>query len=141
AFRVVNEQDWVPETPFSIQTLKDFNTVNPFLNIKPALKKSSFLVRLYANHTFNVLNRSSAKAERKFRKILGHKVFLQIRKYMPQLKEPSYAPTMNYMTAGTPVILPPYDGYDKDFPFNGKNYFIHHGLNAYYRLILHDYIR
>lgn len=138
-FRVVNEKDWVPETPFSLQSLKDFNEVNPFLNIKPALKNSKFLVRLYATHTFNTLDRSSGKAVRKFQKILGHKVFMLIRKALPGLKEPAYAPTMNYMTAGVPVILMAYQNYDEDYPFNGKNYFIHHGLDAYYELILHDY--
>lgn len=139
AFRIVNERDWVPETPFSLQSLKDFNAVNPFENIKPSLKGANLLVRLYANHTFNKLDRSSAKAARKFRKVLGHKMYLLIKKSLPQLKEPVYAPSMNYMTAGSPIILMTYKGYDKQYPFDGKNYFIHHGLDTYYQLILHNY--
>lgn len=139
-FRVVNERDWVPETPFSLQTLQDFNAVNPFQNIKPALKKSNLFVRLYAGHLFNKLDKSAKRSERKFRKTLGHQVYAIIKKTLPQLKEPpAYAHTMNYMTAGAPVILMAYPDYDKDFPFNGKNYFIHHGLNAYYQLVVHDY--
>lgn len=139
AFRVVNEKDWVPETPFSLQTLKDFNEVNPFINIKPALKNTHFLVRLYAMHVFNKLNRSSEKASKKFRKVLGSTLYKMIRKHLPQFPEPRYVHSMNYMPAGTPIILMPYKNYDEDFPYNGKNVFIHHGLEAYYLLTLHQY--
>ncbi len=48
AFTVVNAADWVPETPFSIQQVTDFNALNPFSNIKKVLKKQKLLVRLYA---------------------------------------------------------------------------------------------
>ncbi len=34
ACNVVNAADWVPETPFSVQTVSDFNTTNPFVNAK-----------------------------------------------------------------------------------------------------------
>jgi predicted lipase len=139
AFRVVNARDWVPETPFSIQTLEDFNTVNPFQNIKPALKHRSLLVKLYAGHVFNKLDRSSKKANKKFRRVLGHTVYKQIHQTLPEFREPVYAKSMNYMTAGTPVILMSYADYDHDFPFDGKNVFIHHGLKAYYLLTMHQY--
>jgi hypothetical protein len=140
AFRIVNEKDWVPETPFSIQTLQDFNEVNPFIHIKPALKKTGFLVRLYAMHIFNKLDRSSEKANKRFRKVLGKTLYKMVHKNLPPFPEPEYAHSMNYMPAGTPIILMPYKNYDTDFPYNGKNVFIHHGLEAYYLLTLHQYI-
>lgn len=139
AFRIVNEKDWVPETPFSLQTLQDFNDVNPFINIKPALRKTNFLVRLYAMHIFNKLDRSSKKANKKFRKVLGTTLYKMVRKNLPQFPEPKYAHSMNYMPAGTPIILMPYKKYDTDFTFNGKNVFVHHSLEAYYLLTLHQY--
>lgn len=138
ALRVVNEKDWVPETPFSLQTLDDFNHPNPFTRIKPALKRTSLLVRLYAGHLFGRLDRSSKKANRRFRKTLGRTVYRQIRHQLPEFPEPAYAPTLNYMTAGVPIILAPYPGYDKDFPDDGKNDFLHHGLQPYYQLVLHE---
>jgi len=39
AFTVVNAADWVPETLFSVQTLTDFNPVNPFTNVAGVIKK------------------------------------------------------------------------------------------------------
>lgn len=137
-YRVVNARDWVPETPFSLQTLDDFNQVNPFVNLKPALKNTNLLVRLYANHVFKKMDRSSKKANKRFRKILGKTIFKQIHKTLPQFREPRYVQTMNYTQAGTPVILMPYPSYDTDFPFDGKNVFIHHGLGPYYELTLHQ---
>ena len=43
--RIVNASDWVPETPFSLQTTRDFATVNPFTDVKKILKKQKFPVR------------------------------------------------------------------------------------------------
>lgn len=139
AFRIVNERDWVPETPFSLQTLQDFNEVNPFVNIKPALKNTNFLVRLYANHVFNKLDRSSGKANKRFKKVLGKTIYKQIHKILPQFPQPKYAESMNYMIAGTPIVLMVFKDYNKYFPNDGKNVFINHSLESYYLLTLHQY--
>ena len=42
AYNIVNTLDWVPETPISIQTLNDFNSVNPFKNAKKLIKNKNF---------------------------------------------------------------------------------------------------
>ncbi|RYE17319.1 MAG: lipase family protein, partial [Sphingobacteriales bacterium] len=39
AYTVLNSADWVPETPMSLQTLGDYNTVNPFVNASAMLSK------------------------------------------------------------------------------------------------------
>jgi hypothetical protein len=139
AFRVVNSLDWVPETPFSVQTLQDFNEANPFTNIKPALKKASWLVRLYTDRLFRRINGSTQKANEKLRKILGDQVYKLIHRWLPQFPKPEFSQTINYMPAGIPIILMPYPGYDDRFHFDGKNVFLHHGLKPYYLLTLHDY--
>jgi len=38
AFNIVNAADWVPETPISIQQLRDLNQLNPFTDIKNSLR-------------------------------------------------------------------------------------------------------
>lgn len=59
-----------------------------------------------------------------------------IRKSLPQLKEPEYIHTSNYMRAGTPVILMPDEQYRLKFPSDGKDKaFIHH-LYASYSYLL-----
>lgn len=139
AFRVVNSSDWVPQTPFSVQTLDDFNEINPFNHMGPALKKANWLIRLYARHLYKQLNGSTQNANKRLKKILGDKVYTEVHKALPQFPKPGFAASTNYMPAGTPIILMPYPGYDQRFHFDGKNVFLHHGLKPYYLLTLHDY--
>lgn len=134
-FRIVNAVDWVPETPFSLQTVKDFNEVNPFKDVKGALKKQPFLVRAYGNHVYNKMDRASAKSVKRFRKYLGKTVFKQVKKSMPQMEEPVYAYESNYQTAGVPIILQPDSAYFNQYVFTGKNVFVHHSFEAYRYLL------
>lgn len=132
ALTVVNASDWVPESPFSIQRVSDFNPVNPFVNVKSILKKQKFLVRMAANTVYSKLEKKPRKAQRKFEKYLGHKLFkLGIRKALPQLIEPTYVPSTNYMRAGTPVILMPDESYKQQFPNDTNKPFIHHMFAPY----------
>lgn len=135
AFTVVNSADWVPEVPFSIQTLNDFNTTNPFTDVKDILKKQKLIVRLGGRIVYNKLNRSTRKAQRRMTRYLGHKTYKAVRKELPQLQEPVYAKGNNYMRAGTPVILMADDDYYREFPENSKNRFMHHLFPAYYYLL------
>lgn len=132
---VLNAADWVPETPFSIQTLRDFNPVNPFKDVKPALKKQPFLIRIFARRIYNRMDRATRTAEKRFRKTLGKMVYAQVKKYKPNLPQPTYASVNNYMRAGSPIILQPNDAYRKRFPEDGKNVFVHHLLTPYYFLV------
>jgi hypothetical protein len=139
AFRVVNSADWVPETPFSIQTLKDYNPLNPFTNIKPSLKKQPFYIRWYANGVFNKMDRRSHKASKTFSKVLGNTVYKQVKRSAPQLEQPNYAYGHNYQTAGTPIILLASEDYFKKFGEKSPNVFLHHGFEQYEFLLLEQY--
>ncbi len=139
SYTVVNALDWVPETPFSIQSLKDFNEANPFIDVKGALKKQPLLARWYLNHAFNSMGNTSAKAQKKFRKYLGSMVYKQVKKFLPQFKEPTYSPGSNYMRAGSPIILMPDAQYNQEHVFDGKNVFLHHMPRSYYELALRLY--
>jgi len=137
-FRVVNAADWVPETPLSLQRVTDFNTVNPFIDIPGTLKKQKFFVRLYGNMVYNKLTRATNRSVRRYRKYLGNFVYKLSKKQLPQLRQPAYVYSNNYMTAGSPVILMPDEEYNKLYPFDGKNVFIHH-MPAHYLFLLKKY--
>lgn len=137
---VVNTLDWVPETPFSVQTLSDFNDVNPFKDVSKIVGKQKFFVRLYLNHVYNQLKNPSYKAQKNYEKYLGHKVYGFIKKDLPQLTEPEYAPTNNYVRCGTPVILVPDANYDKVFPADPKNLVLNHLFYPYYYLTQQIYL-
>ncbi len=137
-FRVVNSADWVPETPLSLQRVTDFNPVSPFIDIPGTLKKQKFFVRLYGKMVYNKLTRATNRSVRRYRKYLGNTVYKLSRKQLPQLKQPEYVYSNNYMTAGSPIILMADEEYFKLFPFDGKNVFIHH-MPAHYLYLLKKY--
>lgn len=129
--RVVNMRDWVPETPFSLQTTNDFNHPNPFMNVKGAVKKQHLLVRLVISSMYNKLDRSTKRGSRRMQKLLGRRLYTQVKKSLPGYQMPPFVNSHHYMPAGTPVILYPPPGYDEQFKFDGKNIFIHHMYEPY----------
>jgi len=140
SYTVVNSADWVPETPFTIQTLRSFNPTNIFVNTKKLLRKQKFAVRLIGNMLYNKLERKPRKAQRKFEKYLGKKMYrFAIRKTLPQLKEPTYMHDNNYMRAGSPVILLADGEYFQKFPENPDQPFTHHTFAAYQHLLKKHY--
>jgi hypothetical protein len=133
-FRIINAADWVPEVPFSIQRLSDMNAPNPFNGIDKSLKSQPFLVRTFVKSKYNTLNRKTRKAERAYTKNLGKFMFGQVKKHLPQMKEPVYVESQQYMTAGVPIILMPDTAYHSRYPFTGKNIFVHHAPKPYMEL-------
>ncbi len=137
-FNVVSTVDWVPEMPGTIQTLKDIND-DPFGFTKRSMRKQNFIVRYYITHIYNQLNRSTKKAQRKYEKYLGRKLYTQIAKYLVDLDQPEYAHSFNYATAGTTIVLQPDAEYHKIFPDTGSNIFRHHLFAPYYYLVNKNY--
>jgi Lipase (class 3) len=133
-FSVVNSADWVPETPFSVQTVNDIN-LNPYVQLKDGLKKQSWLVRYYVNHIYNQLKKPTNKASKNYRKYLGRMAYKQVKKYMPQLGKPEYTHGSNYASAGVPIVLVPDADYYKKFPDTDNNIFRNHLFEPYYYLV------
>ena len=135
AYNVVNSADWVPETPVSIQTLNDFNDVNPFVNAKELIKKASFFKRLGLNLAYGKLKNKPIKAADKYRKYLGKYIAGPIKKALPGFKEPAYAATQDYVRTGNTITLLTDEEYFKRFPQNTPNVFINHLHTAYLYLL------
>lgn len=138
-FRIVNSADWVPETPLSLQKVTDFNPVNPFMDIPGTLKKQKFFVRLYGKMIYNKLTRATNLSVKRYRKYLGGFVYKISKKNLPQLQQPEYVYSNNYMTAGVPIILMADEEYYRKFPFDGKNVFINHLPEQYLFLLRKHY--
>ncbi len=139
ALTVVNSADWVPETPFSIQTLKDFNITNPFTEAKPILNKQKLLVRLAGKIIYNKIDRSTRRAQKRMGKYLGPMVYKQVKQFLPQLTQPSYAGGNNFMRAGTPVVLLADAEYYAKFPEFSSFKFSHHLYASYSYLLKKHY--
>ncbi|WP_462264231.1 lipase family protein [Mucilaginibacter sp.] len=138
---VINAADWVPETPFSIQTLDDFNRLNPFSDVSRLTKGQSFIKKIVIKYLYNQLGKPPAKAVKRDRKYLGHTVYKYIRKELPQLQEPVYAENNLYTHCGTIIMLMPDAAYRQRYPDNPDKLFTHHLFSPYYELAEREYGR
>lgn len=140
AYRIVNALDWVPQMPISIQTADDVYKLNPLMNAKSQIKKMPLAQRMVVNYVSNQLKGSTYKAAKKFRKYMGKKAYPFVKKNMPNLQQPNYAATMDYSTAGAPIILQPTPGYYDLVGQKPTNTFAHHMLMPYYYLVKAHYL-
>ncbi|MCE7066788.1 lipase family protein [Dyadobacter sp. CY326] len=134
-FNVVNAADWVPEVPFSVQTLEDFNETNPFKNIDPVIKKQKLLARLALRHAYKRMKNPSKKAQKNYQKYLGDYASKAIIKNLPEFQPPVYFKSNNYVRIGPTIALLPDAEYYKQFPDSNKDIFVHHLMGPYLYLI------
>ena len=134
AFRIINTADWVPEVPFTIQTINDLSPGNPFSEFDQRVRLG-FPAKLIGNHVIKKMNRGAKRAERRFRKYLAYKTGKLVRKRIPGMPKQKYVKSMAYYPCGVPIILQPDENYHKLFPDNGKSIFTHHYFGPYYNLL------
>ena len=135
AYNVVNSADWVPEMPISIQTLKDFNNVNPFTNAKTLIKKQKFPTNLALKYVYNQLNKPTKKAQQNYEKYLGQMTSKVIKKNITGFSPPLYYGSNHYVRTGATIVLLTNDEYFKKFPDDPTKLFPHH-FHAQYLLLL-----
>ena len=135
AFNVVNTADWVPEVPMSIQTLKDFNAVNPFVNAEMMIKKQKFIKRLALKHVYNKLSKPTARAQKNYEKYLGKMTSKMVQEHIKGYVPPAYYSSNHYVRTGKTIVLVPNEDYHKKYPDDTSEIFIHH-LHAPYLFLL-----
>ncbi|MBN2778839.1 MAG: lipase family protein [Bacteroidales bacterium] len=131
AFNVINALDWVPEMPFTVQTLNDINELNPISADKNTLNKLGVLQKVYVGSSFRKVDKSLKKSVRLFRKYLGKKAYKLVNKSLVELIEPNYLENNYYVSAGEIIILYPDSTYHEKFSKNPKHTFVHHMLTPY----------
>lgn len=135
AFNTVNALDWVPEMPMSIQTVTDFNIVNPFVGARKNMGALPLKKRLISRHVYNKLDKPTRRAQRNFRKFLGGSAGKIVRRTLPLLETPPYAETSNYVRTGTIITLLPDSAYFGRFPQTQETPFVNHMLEPYVYLM------
>ncbi len=133
AFNVVNTADWVPEVPFSVQTVDDFPNVNPFRGAKAMIKKQKFPKNMALKHVYKKLDKPSRKAQKNYQKYLGKMVSTAVKKQLPSFRLPNYYDSNNYVRTGDIIVLCPDEAYFKihnNSPDN-TNIWEHHFPAAY----------
>ncbi len=138
AFNVVNTADWVPQVPLSVETIDDLNPINPFVVATVGLSNLKFPKNLILKHVFNKVKKSADKTRDYYLYYFGKKMYPIIASYTPQLKEPAYYPSMDYVRGGNTIVFRPGKNYLKERPYTAKdiskNIFRHHFFSAYLML-------
>ena len=135
AFNVINTADWVPEMPISVQTLDDFNEINPFIHAKTIIKNQKFPKNLVLKHVYNKLDKPTRKALRNYQNYLGKKAYKIIHSQVLEFDQPMYANSTYYVRTGNTIILDPTDDYFEKFPNDTTKLFPHHFHAPYLYLL------
>jgi len=136
AYNVINAADWVPQVPFSVQTVNDFSEINPFRDAKVSIKKQKFPERIVFQKVYNQLDKPTKKAQRNFEKYLGDKATKLIQKTLPEFQMPEFYGSNNYVRTGNTIILQPDEEYIEKYPDNPEKIFMHHFHPPYIDLLL-----
>lgn len=133
AYNVVNTADWVPDVPFSVQTVADFTPVNPFGGAKEIIRKQRFPKNIALKYAYNKMSRPSEKAQKNYQKFLGKMVSQAVKKQIPNFVTPKYYNSNYYVRTGNIIILSPGSEYFKIYSNDPKNPNIwqHHLPKAY----------
>lgn len=136
AYTIINAYDWVPESPYTVQRMQDMNSVNPLIHTKDGLRKAKWYMRLIGNKFYNKVNRKTTNVQKMYTNLFGNRLYnISVKKSLKGFQKPTYAPSSNFMRAGSPIVLMPDNDYKKRFADTTTNYFIHHSFQAYYFLI------
>lgn len=143
AYRIVNTNDWVPQTPFSVQTIGDLHPTNPFSKRKEIMRKrlKKPFIRSYVNHAVKDMEDAAQKTNRKYHKYLTKRMGVFVKKNLKEYKDPNIEKSNFYMPAGNSIILQPDSEYNEKFKFDGENVFLHHMFEPYIFLTELHYLK
>lgn len=132
SLRVYNTEDWVPQSPLSVQTTQDFAKSNPYSDEGLLTNKMGFIDKLIFEYMVGRLKGSLDEARSVVNEYFGKVVYdYGITKYLPDFPKPEYTGDVYYYPCGTPVVLMKQPGYEEyirktepEIPMLFKNHMI-----------------
>lgn len=133
--QVANKEDWVPQMPLTVQTLGDLPDKNPVPLLEKLISEEGLFKRMAMKSLFKKMKNPSEKTVNTYQKFLGKAVAKQIKKYLPNFVEPTYAHSNDYVRTGTPIVLMPDAAYYAKYKDGDKpDLMLHHSLPPYFDL-------
>ncbi len=132
SYTIINNSDWVPQLPFSIQSPDNMVEVNPFASLENNDFKIPFIKRIVIKRIYNSMKNPTDKSQRRFKKNLGKKMKKQISKKVGDFQTPEYVNDFSFFPVGVQVILKPWETSSDD---KIMNVFWQHLPAHYYYLI------
>lgn len=139
-FRVVNELDWVPETPITVQTFDDFNATSPFRNTDELFKELGPMKRMAIRSVYRSMEKELDDAKKQMNKNVSKRAFNYLEEELPGIPEPDIQGPIYYVPCGSPIILPSVEGYSEFLStLSRKGPFTHHMFHSYWYLMNKHY--
>jgi hypothetical protein len=138
AFNVVSAADWVPQTPFSVETPEDLPIVSPIAMVEETIKNQTFFKRMFLNMVYGKLTDPSRKTVKTYHKLLGKEMAKRVNKFLPEFVPPPLYNSNNYVRTGNTIVLYPNPNdanYYEKFPNNTKDIMMHHSFPPYLYLL------
>ncbi|MBK8554202.1 MAG: lipase family protein [Ignavibacteria bacterium] len=142
ALRVSNVEDWVPQCPLSVQSVKDFSPVNPYSERDSFVVKMNFIDKIIFNHIVNKLDNTLNDSRDLLIEYFGKMTYeYSVKKYLPHFPEPAYVKDFYYYPCGVPVVLMKREGYEEVLESETKipELFKNHMETVYYFLLNKNY--
>lgn len=136
SFSVVNADDWVPETPLSLQRPVDFRPTNPFTHFDELLKSLKPTQRLKVKALYHKVYKPVEQEVENWTKYLGTTLGAMLEEAKPWFTQPQYVHCVNYARTGQFIVLMPDSDYYAIHPKVANDAFEHHQYKAYYDLAL-----
>ena len=136
AYNVVNSADWVPEVPFTIQTINDVNSTNPFSGAPAMISKQALPKRIVLKYVYNKLSKPALKAQRNYQKFLGQLASKTVQKNLNGYVAPQYYESSDYVRTGTTIVLLADSAYFNQYPESKDKIFTHHFHPPYLNLAM-----
>ncbi|MCQ7926356.1 lipase family protein, partial [Salmonella enterica] len=133
---VVNADDWVPETPLSVQRPTDFRPTNPFAQMDSLTAGVGTMQRARLGFLYNRINKPTSKSVANLTKYLGDVVGEMLEEGCEWFSRPAYADCANYARCGQTIVLMPDADYHARHPRKSADAFEHHQYISYYELAL-----
>lgn len=134
AFNVINIDDWVPEVPFSIQTVNDMSETNPFVLADKTIKKQPFIKRLVFKNLYRKMTKPAITAQKNYQRYLGKMVSKSVQKHLVDFEAPEYYKSNFYVRAGQAILLKGSPSYYQKYPQISEKFMTHHSFDAYLAL-------
>ncbi|MDO4461210.1 MAG: lipase family protein [Bacteroidia bacterium] len=140
AFNVVNADDWVPETPLSVQTPDDFNETSPFRRVDDMVKAADMkgMDKLKIKMLIRLLKTPTRKSEKRLTKYLGYTMADMLSDLGVDYGKPALVHCANFQRAGVTIVLMPDEQYHQAHKYYADDIFEHHMFVAYMDLAVRD---
>jgi len=131
AFNVINVDDWVPEVPFSIQTVNDMSPTNPFSLADQTIKKQPLVKRMVFKKLYKKMTKPAITAQQNYQKYLGKMISKSVKKHLHDFNAPEYYNSNFYVRTGRTILFKGSESYYHRYPQTSEKFMTHHSFDAY----------